>query len=347
MAAIDQLIFSVGLVALSAITTWVMLCVRILDVPNHRSSHERPIANSGGASIVLTVYSGMWIAYLWSGGLPIGTKAVAAIGLSALVLVLAGLLDDLKLLRSFKSKLAAQVLACGMLLYFDIRIDRFDLPFFGTLHLGLWAYPVTLCWVLGFTNIYNFMDGLDGLAAGTALLAAACMGLIMIGAGGEFLFLTSVILFSAISGFFFFNFPRARIFMGDVGSQFLGYVFAALGVVAAQHEPGGAVGYVVPLLFFHFLYDGIFTFFRRLLAGENVTQAHRKHLYQLLNQIGYSHARVSLLHFAMVLWQALGAFLLVRGTIPEPGWVLPPYLLLQSIYAVLVIRAARRRGLVA
>jgi len=288
---------------------------------------------------------GMSIVYLWSGGLKIAAVQAAAIGFSAFILVVTGILDDLKRLRTFKSKLAAQILACGLLLYFGIRIESFHIPFLGAQPLGPWAYPVTIVWVLGFTNIYNFMDGLDGLAAGTALLAAAALGLVASGGGGEFLVVPSVVLFSAILGFFFFNFPRARIFMGDVGSQFLGNVFAVLGGLASQHAAGDAMGYVVPLLFFHFLFDGVFTFFRRLVAGENITQAHKKHLYQLLNQIGYSHARVSLLHFAMLLWQAAGAFLLVRGTISEPGWLLLVYLFAQSTYAAFVIRGARRRGL--
>jgi UDP-GlcNAc:undecaprenyl-phosphate GlcNAc-1-phosphate transferase len=197
---------------------------------------------------------------------------------------------------------------------------------------------------LGLTNIFNFMDGLDGLAAGTALVVAALMVMLteggVPGPSGTIYFVLSV----STLGFLIFNFPRAQIFLGDVGSQFLGFVFAAVAVLAADYDPARVPILVMPLLFFHFIFDTFFTFCRRFLARENVTQAHKSHLYQLLNQAGQSHARVSTIHFAIALAQGGGAYFMLQLPAIHQWGVFLPYLVFEVFYALFVLRTARRCG---
>jgi UDP-GlcNAc:undecaprenyl-phosphate GlcNAc-1-phosphate transferase len=129
-----------------------------------------------------------------------------------------------------------------------------------------------------------------------------------------------------------------------VGSQFLGFVFAATAVLASQGNPTELPLLIMPLLFFHFIFDTIFTFCRRLQAGENVTQAHKSHLYQLLNQSGQSHARVSLLHFAITLAQGAGAIVMLQLELMHQWNVFLPFLVFEIIYAIFVMKMARRCG---
>src|SRR3546814_18292312 len=120
------------------------------------------------------------------------------------------------------------------------------------------------------TNMFNFMDGLDGLAGGTAVLVAAAFALITDLQGSLFVYILSYALFAAALGFFIFNFPVARIFMGDVGSQFLGFAFDAIAVIAAEYDAARTSLLIMPLLFCNFLFDTVFNFCRRFVAGENV-----------------------------------------------------------------------------
>lgn len=343
---LDHLIFSVVLVALALLLTWLMMRMRILDVPNVRSSHARPIPNSGGVAIVATVCFGVLAVLIFSDRLQVVEGIMPALGLATTTVVAVGFLDDLGRLRSFKIKLGTQILASCVLLFFNIVITRLNVPFIGQIELGWWGYPITLIWILGLTNIVNFMDGLDGLAGGTAIIAAATFTLITFDQGAGFVYILSYILFAASFGFFVFNFPVAKIFMGDVGSQFLGFVFATIAVLATEFEGARLSFLIMPLLFFHFIFDTVFTFFRRLLAGENVTQAHRSHLYQLMNRLGYSHAQVSIFNFGVSLAQCVGAVVLTRSALAEPGLVLVPFLVFEIINAVFVVRAARRKALI-
>ena len=129
-----------------------------------------------------------------------------------------------------------------------------------------------------------------------------------------------------------------------MGSQFLGFVFAAVAVLAADFDAAKMPILVVPLLFFHFIFRHFFTFWRRLLAGEDVTQAHRSHLYQLLNQAGQSHARVSVIHFAIALAQGGGGYVMLQLPATHQWDVFVPFLVFEIIYAIFVLRTARRRG---
>ena len=343
VSVLDGFLYAAALAALSAMLTRVMLNANILAVPNHRSSHPRPVPNSGGVAIVATAYLGVSAAYAVGPYFEEVEQQLIGLGLAAFIIVIAGLSDDLGRFRSFGAKLAAQLLACGVLLAFDVVITVMPVPFFGAVRLGGWGYPVTAIWIIGITNIYNFMDGLDGLAAGTAIIAAAGFGLICVGQGASFSVVLCLVLAAATLGLLFFNFPKARIFMGDVGSQFLGFALAALAVLAAEFEQAGITILLMPLLLFNFIFDTVFTFCRRFLAGQNVTQAHRSHLYQLMNQLGHSHARVSMFHFVVALLQAGGAVALVKNFVVDPALIFLPFLVFQSAYAALVLRATRRR----
>jgi len=342
-ASFGLLILAVFLVVLAGVLTCLVKRLRIIDEPNHRSSHERPVPRSGGAAIVVTTYVGVAAVFWMQGAMPAAFRQIAGLGIAAAVLALAGLLDDLGRLKSFKSKLALQILGGCLLFPFGLVMTTLPMPVLGDLPLGWLGYPITLVWVLGLTNIVNFMDGLDGLSAGTAVVAAGLMVVLVGGADTGPSGAVCLVLAASTIGFLFFNFPRAQIFLGDVGSQFLGFVLAAVAVLAADYEPAGVPVLIVPLLFFHFIFDTVFTFWRRLLAGENVTQAHKSHLYQLLNQSGLSHARVSLLHMGMTLAQGVGAYVMLRLP-PAHHWdVFVPFLALEIFYAAFVLRAARRR----
>lgn len=344
-SVLQLFILSVLLVALAGGLTSLMRRLGVVDRPNERSSHDRPVPRSGGVAIVATTYAGVAIV-LWMQGGPVASfPQVAGIGVAGAIFAFAGFLDDLGRLRSFRSKLAFQTVGACVMFPFGVVIQTLPLPFFGSVPLGWLGYPVTLVWVLGLTNMFNFMDGLDGLAGGTAVVAAAVMVMLAPGVAAGPSGTICLVLFAAVLGFLAFNFPRAQIFLGDVGSQFLGFAFAAVAVLAADYDPAGVPILVVPLLFFHFIFDTAFTFCRRLVAREDVIQAHKSHLYQLLNQTGRSHAWVSTLHMGMALAQGVGAYVMM-GLPPSRHWdVFVPFLLFEILYAVLVLRAAWRRGL--
>lgn len=345
LAVANHLLFAVALFALASAATWLMLRVRILDLPNQRSSHERPVPNSGGVAIALSALIGFSVVYVLSDDTRIAERHMIGFALGAIAIVVVSVFDDLGRVSTFRLKLGIQIAAAAVLLAFGIVIQRLSLPFIGAFDLGWWGYLLTLLWVVGMTNIFNFMDGLNGLAGGTGVIVATFFGIVTYMQGSLFIYILCYVLLASALGFVIFNFPKARIFMGDVGSQFLGFVFAAMAVVAAEYDASRTSLLVMPLLFFNFLFDTIFTFCRRLLAGEDVTQAHRTHLYQLFNRLGYTHTTVSLFHFAVAIAQGLGALVLVQLETPQRAYVFLPYFAFQLVYLIVIMRAARRRGL--
>ena len=328
----------------AVLVTRYMLKVQILALPNHRSSHETPTPSSGGVSIVLVTLSG-YLAYYFFGGSTADWSPLLGLVIASLTVAIVGFLDDLDRLPSFRAKLLSQIVAVAILFACDLVVDRITLPWVGTVELGLWGYLVTLIWVVGLTNAFNFMDGLDGMAGGTAVIAAAFFALIAFDLGFALIFVASYVIGASVFGFLFYNFPKARIFMGDVGSQFLGFSFAALAVLASETGESPISFWVMPLLFFHFIFDAAYTFVRRLRAGEVVTDAHRSHLYQLVNRLGWSHPKVSLLYAGMCTAQGIAAIWFVRLSDIGQGLIFLTFLLLYVVYLLVVIRAARARDL--
>ena len=191
----------------------------------------------------------------------------------------------------------------------------------------------------------NFIDGLNGLAAGTALVACCFLAGIAAAQGGWFVYFAALLLAAGLAGFLPFNFPRARIFMGDVGSQFCGFVLAVLGVAAARFEAIEMSFLLVPVLLFGVLFDVAFTLARRLLAGERLTQAHRGHLYQVAQRAGMDARLIAAIHWSFA---AMGG-LVILGFLAAPTALKPPILLLvlvpQAVWLIYVAGLARRSNL--
>ena len=344
-ALANHLLFAVALFALSAALTWGVLRFGIMAMPNRRSSHDRPIPNSGGVAIVITFFAGYAVLFLVGDDALIASPHMLGFAAAGLGVAAVSLADDLGHFRSFGIKLAAQVSAARVLVAFGIVFREMSLPVVGSFELGWWGYPMTVLWVVAMTNIFNFMDGLDGLAGGCGALVALIFGLITALEGSHFVYILCYVLLASALGFLIFNFPRARIFMGDVGSQFLGFGFAAIAVIAAEYDSSRTSLLIMPLLFFNFVFDATFTFFRRMRASHEVTQAHRTHLYQLMNRLGVSHLRVALFHFAVTVAQGIGALVLIEMQSEYRVVVFAPFLVFQTIYAIVVIRKAGARGL--
>ena len=315
------------------------------DVPNERSSHTRSTPRGGGIAIVLAFLLGISLIQFLGDKTPIYSAYFLGFLAASSVIAAFSLYDDFRRV-SFGVKLCGYALAILVAMGSGIVIDETHFPLTGTLQWGWWAYPLTLLWIMGLTNTYNFMDGLDGLASSTAAIAAGFMAYISYGQGSHFIYLTSLTLAAASLGFLRYNWQPARIFMGDVGSTFLGFNFAVMAVIAARYDHSHTSLFVVPLLLFHFIFDTGFTFIRRLLSGAQVCSAHRSHLYQLLNRLGYTHKKVALIYAAMALVQGLAAIWMVQIPGSDRLYFFVPFLFLYLCYAKWVLYRARRAGMV-
>jgi len=344
-----HLLFALVLLLVSATISLLLIKrTRVLDIPNGRSSHNKPTPTIGGIAIVGTFFLSMLILYLFAGKKMISDRFFLGFTFSSLLIAGMSLYDDVKK-KPFYIRLATHVVAVLVVMGFGIIINRMDfppdLPFFTTHSLGILGYFVTFWWILGMINAYNFMDGLNGMAGGNAIIAATFFSIITYIHGSDFAYIVSYTLVVGVAGFLIFNFPRGKLFMGDVGSTFLGFTFATLPIIASQYDKAHTSLLVLPLLLFHFIYDTLFTFLRRLFKGENVFQAHRTHLYQLFNRLGFTHFKVTVFYWAVAILQGFGALWMV--TIPGPLrlMVFLPYLIFQILYTIIVIHYARKGGL--
>lgn len=342
---INHISFGVCLLLLSWIICRVMISrFRVMDMPNDRSSHSVPVPKGGGIAIVVTFLVGVFIIYFVADVAVIRERYFIGFVCSSLLVSVISFHDDVRG-NSLVFRLSVQAVAAVIVMVFGVVISEFMIPLDGRAHLGISKYLITFLWIVGLTNAYNFMDGINGLAAGTAVIAGAFFGIIALSQESNFAYILSYVIVAGALGFFAFNFPRARLFMGDVGSTFLGFVFATLSIIAALYDHSHTSFFVIPLLLFHFIYDTFFTFFRRLIRGDNVLQAHRTHLYQLFVSLGYSHTKVSIFYFAVGVAQGFGAWWMVHIYGDKRVLVFIPFLIFQIAYSFIIVKKAKQGGL--
>lgn len=259
----------------------------ILDVPNARSSHTAPTPRGGGVAIVLATLAALPVLAA-AGSLP--WAALWALGGAGGFVALAGFLDDhghiaarWRLLAHFAAAAWALAWLGGAppLLVFGVS---FDLGW-----LGVLLAAVYLVWLL---NLYNFMDGIDGIASVEAIAVGVGGALLYALTGHPGLAMAPLALAAAAGGFLLWNFPPARIFMGDAGSGFLGIVLGVLSLQAAWQAPQLLWSWVI--LLGVFVVDATLTLLRRLLRGEKVYEAHRSHAYQHASRRYGRHLPVTL-----------------------------------------------------
>ncbi len=277
------LLFSVLLIV-SYLLTWIIKIFstkkKILDIPNERSSHSVPTPRGGGLAIVVTWYAGISILF-FSGDL--SSKLYFAL-LSGILLAAISLLDDVIHIRPV-IRLSVQFIT--VVLSF-VLLNGIQPLFFNGKELlpTIILYTFTIVGVVWFINLYNFLDGIDGYASVEAIALAFALFLIT----GQSI---NLIFIASVSGFLIWNWPKARIFMGDVGSTQLGFTIAVLGIYYHNEQKLSVIYWLI--LTAPFWFDATLTLFRRWRNKENLSQAHRKHIYQRLVQSGFSHLKVDIL----------------------------------------------------
>jgi len=318
--------------------------VRVMDVPTSRSSHDHPVPKSGGLAIVIAFVVGSLAIYFFARYARIEERYFWSFFVCAVALASVSFIDDVTQ-ASFVLKVLTQLVCIPIMLGGGLALTRLSLPISGETDLSWVGYPLTALWLVGLVNAYNFMDGLNGMAGGVAVIAGIFLCVIAWRENSWFVYATSYVLIAGVAGFLIFNFPFARIFMGDVGSAFLGFAFAGLAVIGAQVDIGRLSFYVVPLLLFHFIFDTFFTFARRVIRREPVHLAHRTHLYQLLNRLGFSHVAVSLAYWLLTVVQGIAVFILLQLRPDQRIYVFLPFVTCYGISAWWIVRSADRRGL--
>ncbi len=272
----------------------------LIDKPNERSSHSQPTPRGGGMVLVVMTIIGLIISQIfwrltsWQG-------LMFYVG-AAILIALVSWFDDIRTL-SPKIRFIAHFVAAGLVIAKWGYFERLTLPFTGNIYLGQIGLVLTIGWIVGLTNAYNFMDGIDGIAGGQALVAGIGWAVVGWMIEDKFIFVLGGLLAASSIGFLFYNWSPAKIFMGDVGSAFLGFTFAVIPLVAINSPSitRDFIPWIGFLLLWPFILDTGFTLLRRLSKGENIFQAHRSHLYQRMVISGYSHQSVSLLYIGLAL----------------------------------------------
>jgi UDP-GlcNAc:undecaprenyl-phosphate GlcNAc-1-phosphate transferase len=308
-----ELLFFIEACIVSFLVTGVILRYslgrELLDIPNDRSSHRVPKPRLGGVAIVLAFYAAcatLLVARFMP--FPGGSAAVGTLTGGGIIAAV-GLVDDLRGLGAWV-KLFAQVSAAAIVIASGVVLEDLHVPLMGTVGLGALGAPLTLLWIVGCTNLYNFIDGIDGLAAGVGMIAAVFSVLVGVMAQATATAPLYAILAGSSLGFLRYNFPPARIFMGDTGSTFIGFMFATLAVIGAG---AGVPVFVTVLLLGGVLGDAVLTMARRMIRRERLLAPHRTHYYQRLTSLGLSHKQVTLLEYLIAALLGTSALFYFHG----------------------------------
>ncbi|MGH7254830.1 MAG: glycosyltransferase family 4 protein, partial [Nitrospirales bacterium] len=300
------------------------LAIRLgaLDRPGERKLHDAPVPRLGGLPVVLSALLALvavsGLAGVTTQFIPVAWPGLAPILLGAAVVLLAGIWDDLRPLRAWQ-KFLFQAVAASLVIRAGVSIGTIQL--FGNVVIdpGILAIPLTFLWIVGLTNAFNLMDGLDGLAAGLASIAAGTCAVIFLlrGDAQDAMVLTALV--GALLGFLPYNFNPARIFLGDSGSMVLGFVLSVMAVTGSQ-KTATALAVLIPLLVFGLpIVDTLLSMLRRflgslrllapykapirqrILAARKMFEADQGHIHHRLIALGFSHRRAVLLLYGVAL----------------------------------------------
>ncbi|PLY14752.1 MAG: glycosyl transferase [Sedimenticola sp.] len=285
--------------------------LHILDQPNHRSLHASPVPRSGGVAVVLAILAGGGTVYLQNPSADLTGIAAGFLGVSII-----GFADDIRNLRA-RYRLFVQMASALAMILSGLRIEAIDFPG------GVWALtPVvggvlSLLFIIWMTNLYNFMDGMDGLAGSMALFGFAALAVLGWLAGDMTYMMLNGIIAAASLGFLVWNIPPARLFLGDAGSYGLGFLSA--GMLIWGENLGIFPLWIGLLIFSPFIMDATSTLFLRLFRGEKIWEAHREHAYQRAVRSGLGH-RTTLAWAVSIILAAGVSGILLKSQVAAVQW---------------------------
>jgi len=292
--------------------------LRIMDHPNERSLHSAPVPRAGGVAILAAFFVGVGLMALL-----LEMSVPPVLLLCALIVAVISFLDDC---YSLGAALRFFIHFCTAVIFviYGYQLELLELPGLEWQWYGTIALIISCLLIVWLINLYNFMDGMDGFAAGMAIVGFSCFALLGWQAGHQLFMCASLIVAGAVSGFVLFNFPPAKIFMGDTGSSTLGFLVAAFSLWASEEKTFPI--WIALLVFSPFIVDASVTLFRRLLVGERVWEAHKSHFYQRLVQVGWGHKKTVLYAYLLMVACALTAWLAMQVDVAYQwvvifGWI--------------------------
>lgn len=271
--------------------------IRAMDVPkDDRRVHNKPIPKLGG----LAIYFGFIITLILKKG-PI-TRAEIGMIIGVSIIVAGGVIDDFKAIKPWQ-KILFQIMGACTLIFYGIKISIITNPIsnaYSYIHINnIISIALTIIWIVGVTNAFNLIDGLDGLSAGVAFIASITMAIVAFinGDGRMEVQILALILGGSILGFLPYNFNPASIFMGDTGSQQIGFLLAAISIEGAI-KSASAVVLAVPILALGLpIYDTVFAIIRRKINGKPITEADKGHLHHRLLDMGLSQRQAVIIMY--------------------------------------------------
>lgn len=286
---------------MSALATFVLtffvkelaIKFKFMDVPDFRKIHKNPTPRIGG----LAIYIGFLIGLLY---LAPNSQHLPAIIVGSAIIVLTGALDDKYNIRPIV-KLTGQISGAGILILSGLVIDRVTLPFFGMIDLGYFGIILTLLWIVGITNAINLIDGLDGLATGVSTIALLSMFFMAILQGQVVAAYLSIALVGSNLGFLYHNFYPAKIYMGDTGSNLLGYMIAVISILGLFKNIA-LFSFIIPIVILAVpIFDTLFAIVRRAANQQKIMAPDNKHIHYQLLHVGFSHRQSVLIMYAFSL----------------------------------------------
>ncbi|HLQ82414.1 MAG TPA: MraY family glycosyltransferase [Pseudogracilibacillus sp.] len=288
-------------IIMSALATFILtffvrelaIKFKFMDVPDYRKIHKNPTPRIGG----LAIYLGFLIGLLY---LQPSNEHMPAIIVGSLIIVITGALDDKYSIRPIV-KLTGQTTGAGLLVLSGLVIDRVTLPIIGMVDLGFFGIILTLLWIVGITNAINLIDGLDGLATGVSTIALLSMFFMAIIQGQVVAAYLSIALVGSNLGFLYHNFHPAKIYMGDTGSNFLGYMIAVISILGLFKNIA-LFSFIIPVTILAVpIFDTLFAIVRRAANQQKIMAPDNKHIHYQLLHVGFTHRQSVLIMYAFSL----------------------------------------------
>lgn len=312
-----------GSTFLGLITTPVVILlghkIRALDVPGSRNIHSRPTPRTGGMAIFASTLLAVLPVLLLQNAIGaafhnILPQVIVLLCCSTFAFAV-GLIDDIRGLQA-RTKLLAEVAAALTVCAAGVRIMSVDMAGWPTLNLGWFSWPLTLLWIIGITNAVNLSDGLDGLAAGISAIACGVIAVFSVYSGQVVMAVLMLALLGSLTGFLFFNFNPAKVFMGDCGSLFVGFTISAASVMCVT-KSAAFVGLALPILALGIpIFDTLLSMLRRFLERRSLFSPDRGHFHHRLIDLGLHQRHVVVtIYSATLLSASLGLFMMARQDI--------------------------------